>query len=203
MEHGNTYRLLIADNRVLFRRGLRTILAAQPDMEVADEASTLEEALEKASRRTVDLIVINEGLLPPLNEGFVPGDVRTLVLTGNGPDGPDAVSRTAPAAEIVAAVRSSAKLTRKDGETSSMADLQALAASTRSFGIFPGLTTRESEIVRLLVEGLTARELAKELKLSIKTVEAHKLNLMRKLGIHNRASLIRFAAEHGALPISA
>jgi two-component system, NarL family, response regulator NreC len=203
VENGNTYRILIADDQVLFRRGLRTILAAQPDMQVTDEASSLEEAFEKAARQTVDLILMNAALLQAGDGCFPPGNVPTLLLTNESNGGPDEIARTASSAEIVAAVRSRAKLARKDPEQSSAADLQALAASTGTFATFPGLTIRESEILRLLVEGLTAREAAKELGLSIKTVEAHKLNVMRKLGLHNRASLIRFAAEHGAIPVPA
>ena len=60
-----------------------------------------------------------------------------------------------------------------------------------------GLTAREQEVVRLLAEGCTVKEVAQDLSLSIKTVEAHKLNLMRKLNIHNRSSLIDYAVREG------
>jgi two-component system response regulator NreC len=62
------------------------------------------------------------------------------------------------------------------------------------------LTSREQEILRLLAEGRTVRETASELALSAKTVEAHKLNLMRKLRIHDRATLIEYAIQNGYIP---
>ncbi len=67
------------------------------------------------------------------------------------------------------------------------------------------LTGREKEVVRLLAEGKTVRQAAAELGLSMKTVEAHKLNLMRKLDIHNRASLVEYALHNGmtaSVPVS-
>jgi DNA-binding NarL/FixJ family response regulator len=170
-------------------------------MQVADEASSLEEVIEKAEHQVFDLILLNAGLVRP-GGGIIPS-APTLLLTAGASGDPDTISRTAPANEIVAMVRSHAQLARRHQQESSGADLKALAVSTRNFGIFPGLTNRESEILRLLADSLTAREVATELGLSIKTVEAHKLNVMRKLGVHNRASLIRFAAEHGGIPVPA
>ena len=77
-------------------------------------------------------------------------------------------------------------------------DLKNLAASN-TFPRPSVLTLREQEVMRLLAEGRTVREVAAELSLSIKTIEAHKLNLMRKLDIHNRTSLIECAVKMGLL----
>jgi DNA-binding NarL/FixJ family response regulator len=77
-------------------------------------------------------------------------------------------------------------------------DLTALAASN-NYARASVLTLREQEVMRLLAEGRTVREVAAELSLSIKTIEAHKLNLMRKLDIHNRTSLIESAVRMGLL----
>jgi two-component system response regulator NreC len=193
VEQGITYRLLIADNQLLYRRGLRTILEAQPDLHVAAEASSLQEAIEKANSQTLDLILMNAALVEAAGAERPAVDIPTLLL---GSEGPDAIARTAHASEIIAAIRSHAKRIRRNQELVSR-DMEEATAVTAQAGTFPGLTIRESEILRLLVENFTAREVANELGLSIKTVEAHKLNVMRKLGVHNRASLIRFAAEHG------
>lgn len=76
-------------------------------------------------------------------------------------------------------------------------DLRALAAQNPPVSGASVLTSREQEVVRLLAEGRTVRQVAKELSLSSKTVEAHKLNLMRKLNIHNRASLVDYALRTG------
>jgi len=77
-------------------------------------------------------------------------------------------------------------------------DLKALASSN-TYPRPSVLTLREQEVMRLLAEGRTVREVATELSLSIKTIEAHKLNLMRKLDIHNRTSLIEWAVRMGLL----
>jgi DNA-binding NarL/FixJ family response regulator len=76
-------------------------------------------------------------------------------------------------------------------------DLRALAATHHGYVGTAALTPREQEVMRLLAEGRTVREVASELSLSVKTVEAHKLNLMRKLDIHNRTSLIEAAVQRG------
>lgn len=84
-------------------------------------------------------------------------------------------------------------------------DLQALAKNSDRFHKGTGLTGREKEVVRLLAEGKTVRQVASDLSLSMKTIEAHKLNLMRKLDIHNRASLVEYAVRNGmsaAVPVS-
>jgi DNA-binding NarL/FixJ family response regulator len=77
-------------------------------------------------------------------------------------------------------------------------DLQALALNNKSARASV-LTLREQEVMRLLAEGRTVREVASELSLSIKTIEAHKLNLMRKLDIHNRSSLVEYAIRAGLI----
>ena len=76
-------------------------------------------------------------------------------------------------------------------------DLHALSASVARGPRHAGLTSREREVMCLLTDGYTVREAAAELGLSVKTIEAHKLNLMRKLGVHDRASLIASAMEPG------
>jgi DNA-binding NarL/FixJ family response regulator len=78
-------------------------------------------------------------------------------------------------------------------------DLQALALNNKHTRASI-LTLREQEVMRLLAEGRTVREVASELSLSIKTIEAHKLNLMRKLDIHNRTSLVEYAVRAGLIP---
>ncbi len=78
-------------------------------------------------------------------------------------------------------------------------ELRALASSNDGYPRGAVLTSREQEVMRLLAEGRTVREVAAELSLSIKTVEAHKLNLMRKLDIHNRASLVEYAMQKGLI----
>ena len=102
--------------------------------------------------------------------------------------------------QLVAGIRQVAQQDDQNNRGLSLftADLKALAESN-TFPRASVLTMREQEVMRLLAEGRTVREVAAELSLSIKTIEAHKLNLMRKLDIHNRASLIECAARMGLL----
>jgi len=109
-----------------------------------------------------------------------------------------------PSSQFLAGIRQI--VTSDDHSSKSLSrqvpDLRALATSNQ----FPQgsvLTSREQEVMRLLAERRTVREVAAELSLSVKTIEAHKLNLMRKLDIHNRASLIEYAARFGLIAASA
>ena len=67
---------------------------------------------------------------------------------------------------------------------------------------FATLTTREKEVLKVLAEGKSVKDIAGSLKLSVKTVEAHKFNLMRKLDIHNRAQLVQYAIQKKIVPVS-
>jgi DNA-binding NarL/FixJ family response regulator len=78
-------------------------------------------------------------------------------------------------------------------------DLHALEGSNQEYAPKTLLTSREQEVMMLLAEGRTVREVAADLALSVKTIEAHKLNLMRKLDIHDRATLIEYAVKQGVV----
>ena len=121
----------------------------------------------------------------------VASGARAYVLKGCAP------------AQLLAAIRQATVLEDRDaqGLSRQAPDLHALAEKERSYSRTPPLTPREQEVVTLLAEGRTVREVASELSLSIKTIEAHKLNLMRKLDIHNRASLVDYAVRSGLVPV--
>lgn len=206
---GKTQFVLVADDQLLFRSGLRTLLAAERDLEVVGEASTLVEVLAKQELVAPDVIVMSTTLLAGASEserGALrdAGEKCGLVLISDpGVDStPElmaetgafiAISRTTPAARIITTVRQAAmrEEAAPGGMTQTAAGLEALA---KAHGPKTSvLTLREQEVVRLLAEGRTVRETAAELSLSAKTIDAHKLNVMRKLDIHNRESLIQYA----------
>jgi two-component system response regulator NreC len=109
--------------------------------------------------------------------------------------------KTTASARILAGVRQVAFSDDQNvkGLSQIVPDLRALAATNENYSRGAVLTPREQEVTRLLAEGRTVREVAAELTLSVKTVEAHKLNLMRKLDIHNRASLVEYAVQKGLI----
>lgn len=111
--------------------------------------------------------------------------------------------KTAPPAQLIAGIRQATVFADHDsrGLSRQAPDLKALAATGRSYSRTSSLTAREQEVTTLLAEGRTVREVAAELALSIKTIEAHKLNLMRKLDIHNRASLVDYAVKSGLITV--
>ncbi len=223
---------MIADGNLLFRRGLRTLLSAENDLEVIAEASDAAEALEKVRPAVSDpaaeqpakdpaipdLVIMDLALLDGQGQqaGFAirqaQPNVALLFLTNE--DGPEQLERavnagargymlkSSPPAQLLAGIRQIAFTDDQNpqGLSKIVPDLRALATSNDGYPRGAVLTSREQEVMRLLAEGRTVREVAAELSLSIKTVEAHKLNLMRKLDIHNRASLVEYAMQKGLIP---
>jgi two-component system, NarL family, response regulator NreC len=208
-------RIVIADDHILYRRGLRTLLSAESDFQVVDEASDGAEALLKVRMVKPDVLVMGLQLIehdaqhlafairqaqPSIAMLFLTdedrGDQLELAV-GAGARG--YMLKSSTPAQLVAGVRQVAATEDSGGTGLSkiVPDLQALAASNEQYSSTLGLTAREQEVMRLLAEGRTVREVAGELHLSIKTIEAHKLNLMRKLDIHSRASLIEYAVQKG------
>jgi two-component system response regulator NreC len=212
-----THKIILADGHMLFRRGLRTLLTAENDMEVVGEASTASEALKQARELLPDALVMDLGLVTeaedsgPLQIRQLDSATGLLFLTND--DSPEQLElaiaagargymlRNSGSAELLAGIRQIAASENHHPSSLSriVPDLQALAGSSE-FPRVSVLTAREQEVVRLLAEGRTVREVAAELSLSIKTIEAHKLNLMRKLDIHNRTTLIQYAIQAGLLP---
>ncbi len=220
-------QLLIADRNLLFRRGLRTLLSAEADLEILDEAADLAETMAKVRLVPPDVLLMELDLLRVdllqadlLQAG---GKQAAFALRQAAPqcailfltqeDSPEQLElaiaagargymlKSSSAAQLVAGVRQVAFSEDQNPRALSkiVPDLQALAATSDGYPRGAVLTPREQEVMRLLAEGRTVREVASELSLSVKTVEAHKLNLMRKLDIHNRASLVEYAVQRGLI----
>jgi two-component system response regulator NreC len=216
-----TNRLLIADKSALFCRGLRTVLEAEKDFQVVDMAFTADEVLAKALSLTPDVLVMGAELLYAnepsfgfaLRQGIANGSILVLTQDDDAERLAHAIAagakgymlKNSTPAQLAEGIRQIASA-RNDSSlpiSRIIPDLEALAAQNKTREQTPVLTARESEVLRLLAEGRTARETADELSLSIKTVEAHKLNLMRKLDIHHRAALIAYAVQHGLASVAA
>ncbi|MFL6415576.1 MAG: LuxR C-terminal-related transcriptional regulator [Bryobacteraceae bacterium] len=208
-------RILIADRNLLFRRGLRTVLSSESGFTLLDDAVDANEVLAKVPSEKPDILAVSLEMLGPNARQFgyflrkAKPDVSIFVLTSN--DSPENLQQSIEAgakgymvkdsspAQFVKAFRQLASGTNNDSVelSSTVPDLRALAEQTPAAVRPHVLTAREQEVVRLLAEGRTVKEVAYDLSLSIKTVEAHKLNLMRKLNIHNRSSLIDYAVREG------
>jgi two-component system nitrate/nitrite response regulator NarL len=200
-------RLILVDDHPLVRDGLRARLEAVPNLEVAGEAGNAEEALALAAKLEPDLVLMDVGmtgmngiaLAGVFHERF-PG-IRVLMLSMHdnieyvtqavraGASG--YVLKDSPATEIVHAI--GAVL---EGRTFFSAGLGArmIQASAMQTPV-ERLTPRERDILDLLAEGLSSKQIAQRNGLSVRTVETHRLNLKRKLDIEGQAELIKFAVE--------
>lgn len=210
-----TSQIFIADGHLLFRRGLRSLLEMEPDLEVVGEAADAAEASTQIQTTRPNVLVMDVALLENSGAHTVfairQANPSLAILFLTQEDGPEQLEqaieaggrgymlKNTPAAQLVAGIRQVAFSDEKNPGALSriVPDLRALAASNERQPRTSVLTAREQEVMRLLAEGRTVREVAAELSLSVKTVEAHKLNLMRKLDIHNRASLVEYAAQQG------
>jgi two-component system response regulator NreC len=211
------HKIILADGHTLFRRGLRTLLATEADLDVVAEMGTLDEALAVSRLLSPDALVMDLELLEGADDQtslalrqLASSTTGLLFLTamdsaehlekaiGAGARG--YMLKTSSPAQLVAGIRQVAQEDEQNpgGISLLTPDLKALASSN-NYARASVLTLREQEVMRLLAEGRTVREVAGELSLSIKTIEAHKLNLMRKLDIHNRTSLIESAVRMGLL----
>jgi two-component system, NarL family, response regulator NreC len=202
--------VLICDDHSVFREGVRSILSAEPDVTVVGQAGNGVEAVKKARELRPDVVLMDIAM--PIMRGFDatqriqkldPG-IHVLMLTVY--DDEDLVARCltagavgyilkdAPPEQLVYAVRCAAAGERYLSPKA----LKGLVGPVAT-GI-PKITTRydllsdrEREILIRLAEGESLKEVATVLNLSVKTVDAHKYNIMRKLDVHNRTELIRFA----------
>lgn len=214
--------IVIADAHVLFRRGLRTLLSARDGFEVVDEASDIDEALRKVRVLAPNILIMDLAMVRTDRQDSTvairqtqpstallcltrqDGEQELEAAVGAGAQG--YMRRDTTPAQMIAAVQQVAQNggdLNPHGLSRIVPDLQALAKTSDRYSRGNPLTSREQEVVRLLAEGKTVRQVAYDLSLSMKTIEAHKLNLMRKLDIHNRASLVEYAVRSGLTAVYA
>ena len=207
-------KCLVVDDHTLFRDGLRRLLESEPDFRVVGEARDAVEALEKVRELRPDVVLMDIGM--PGMSSFEAARVieknypstKLIFLTmyedeeyllqclDVGASG--YVLKDAPPPRLLSAVRE----VHQGRKYLSPQVLEKLVDDfrSRSHGS-PGqarsstLTPREREVVKMIAEGNSVKEIATLLGLSVKTVEAHKFNLMRKLDIHNKAQLVTYAIQ--------
>jgi two-component system, NarL family, response regulator NreC len=206
-------RILLADDHKLVRQGFKMILSAQPDMEIVGEAGNGREAVELAEKLQPDLVIMDV-TMPELN-GIeatrrlvsIAPRARVLALSMHkdsvyvreilraGARG--YLLKDSADADLIAAVRAVAK-----GEGYlSPAVSEAVLTDYRRHVTDPLdlLTTREREVLQMIAEGKTNKEIATTLNLSVYTVEAHRGRVMEKLNLHSSGELVRFALRNGLI----
>lgn len=205
-------RILVADDHQVVRTGLRTLLESKAGWQVCAEAANGREAIEKASELQPDVAVLDIGM-PLLNGVEATRQIRKaspqteiLILTMH--DSEHMIQGVLDAGahgyilkddadrNLLAAVDS---LRRHKPYLSSRVSVAAAAAQpTSSSTERPArrLTPREREIVQLLAEGKTNKEIATYLNISVKTVETHRANIMLKMNFHSVTELVRYAVKN-------
>lgn len=218
----NRLRILVADDHEIVRRGLISLIKTRPEWEVCGEAGNGRQAVEMANQSKPDIAILDIGM--PVLNGLEATrqilrehpSVRILVLTITDTDQAvqavlDAGARgfllkSDAARDLVAAVDALAH--NKTFFTARVADLVLsgyLNKSPRSAkhdAGLPGLTSREREVVQLLAEGKSTKEVACHLDLSVKTAETHRSNIMRKLGLHSVSELVLYAVRNNIVQVN-
>jgi two-component system, NarL family, response regulator NreC len=200
MNEDETIRCAVAHEMVWLRQGLRRLLEDQPDMSVVAEAGNAAEALRTIAEHQPEVAIVDWHLFDSaigVERMIVQESPASKVVLLNTeerevPQGADVsyyAVRDTSAEELVRMVRAAAGRDLQAVQQSSVNPVREFIPRNRI------LTAREREVLKLLAEGRTVRSVAGVLGLSIKTVDAHKFNLMRKLGIHNKAELVMWAIQ--------
>ena len=209
-------RIVIAEDHTILREGLRALLSSQESLEVVGEAGDGREAIRQVEELTPDLILMDLSM-PKMNgveaireiKRRVP-ETRILALTvhkaeefilevlQSGADG--YIPKDASSNELMMAIKSILMGKRYLSPSVSNVVIEGYLASRRtSESITPWdkLTKREREILKLIAEGHKNKDIADYLCISVKTVEKHRANLMKKLDLHSAAALTAYAMERG------
>jgi DNA-binding NarL/FixJ family response regulator len=206
-------RILIADDHPLVRRGLRQVIEREPDLEVVAEAADGAEAVEKALAENVDLAILDVAM--PRLTGLQAAEqlskrspsTRILLLSMYDTDQYLLAAHRVGVAgyllksladeEVVAACRAVLRGESFVYHAAAARRIRELLVKVGDGSDATVLTSREREVLKLVAEGYSSRAIASTLVISPKTVEHHRANIIRKLGIRDRVDLTRYAIRHG------
>jgi len=206
-------KLLLCDDHTLFREGIRAILKDEPSIEIVGEAADGRQAVAQALHLHPDVVLMDIAM--PGLSGFdatrriLQADAKAKVLILTMYEEEEVINRClaagaagyvlkdAPRAHLIHAIG----VVYKGGQYMSSRALKKVVTqyvkgshNTAATG-YERLSDREREVLKLLADGLALKEIATQLVLSVKTVDAHKTNLMRKLDLHDRSGLIKYAIQ--------
>jgi two-component system response regulator NreC len=212
-------RILICDDHTLFCEGVKAILRNEPSLEIVGEARDGRQAVAKVRELKPDVVLMD--LAMPDLSGFdatrqlksVYESAKVLMLTMH--DEEELVARCleagasgyilkdAPASQLILAIDT---VQRGEKYLSPVVLRKVVAGYVRNSKqprtSYDRLSPREREILKLLAEGLSVKEVAVRLNLSTKTVDVHKYNLMRKIDVHDRTELIKYAIQKRLITVS-
>ncbi|MBI1722859.1 MAG: response regulator transcription factor [Gemmatimonadetes bacterium] len=214
-------RVLVADDHAILRAGLRMLIEAQPDMEVVAEAADTYQLPELTRETWPDVLLLDISMPGPgtaetIGQALRQRPVtRVLVLTMHDDDAyvnsvmmagaAGYVVKRAADSELLSAIRAVhagrtfVDLTRSGSLPTLQTGRSGALGGARAKDTPQRLSKREQQVLRLLAQGHTNREMAERIHVSIKTVETYRSRLSQKLGLHSRSELFRFAALSGLL----
>jgi DNA-binding NarL/FixJ family response regulator len=214
-------RVFLTDDHTLFRQAMRKLIASEPDLDVVGEASNGGDAVTSAAELRPDVVLMDIGMTGMSSFEATRqirkdhAETRVIFLSMYDDEdylaesvevgGSGYILKESPAEQLLMAIREvhaggnylSPKLISRlvDG-------FRTQSKTTARQPRWGTLTQREREILKLLAEGKSVKEIANSFDLSVKTVEAHKFNLMRKLDIHNKAQLVQYAIQKKIIRLS-
>lgn len=206
-------RIIIADDHGILRAGLKSFLSADPNMQVIGEANSGAEALRLARELKPNIAIMDIGM--PGNEGLDATrqliqefpDTRVIMLTMHedgallqeslraGASG--YIIKRAVEAELIDAIYAVNRgIIYIHPSLMPLLVARPVKSSVSKVADSEPLTDREKEILTLIVQGYTNREMGDSLNISVRTVETHRSNIMEKLNLHSRVDLVRYAKQH-------
>jgi two-component system response regulator NreC len=209
-------RILLADDHVTVRHGLKLLIDSQADMKVISEASDGNAAMQDAIALKPDVVVMDismpgmNGLAATRALKLKQPDIVIVTLTRHGDDAyvqellragvSGYVLKQSPPTELLQAIRAAAAGGQYlDSALTARVTARLLGRADKVNQPAATLSERESEVLRLIASGYSNKEIAARLSLSVKTVEAHKANAMRKLELRGRIDIVKYAVLQGWL----
>ncbi|MEW5986150.1 MAG: response regulator transcription factor [Chloroflexota bacterium] len=213
-------KLLLADDHAVVRSGLRMLLEAQPDLEIVGEAETGADAVSQVGALRPDVVLMDiqmpdmSGIEATRRIRETSDQTAVLALTMYEDDqyffemlkagASGYVPKRAAPDELVSAIRTVSR-----GEVflyPSLAarlvkDFVGRVGPAERPAVYEELTQRETEVLTLIAQGLTNPEIAERLVISVKTVDRHRENIMRKLNLHSRVELVKYAIRTGLIEV--
>jgi two-component system, NarL family, response regulator NreC len=211
-------RILICDDHTLFVEGIKAMLRNESSLEIVGEARDGRQAVELVKELKPDLLLMDVSM-PDMN-GFdatqrvheLDPNIKVLILTMH--DEEELVARCleagaagyiikdAPASQLLYAIE---MVKKGERYLSPVVLKQVVAGYVKNSNVpqtsYDRLSPREREVLKLLAEGLSVKEIATRLNLSVKTVDVHKTNLMKKIDVHNRTELIKYAIRQKLIAV--
>ena len=213
----NPTRILLVDDHALVRAGIRALIEGKPGIEVIAETGDGHEALRIIGELHPNLVLLD--ITIPTTNGFEVLEqitkqypqTRVIILTVH--DGTEYAMRALRAGAAGYLPKSAASIELEDAISAvaqggtylsheiSQKTLFEYAQARTPQDLLASLTTRQREILKLIAEGQSTKEIGSQLNISVKTVESHRAKLAEKLGIHDVAGLVRFAIRMGLIQV--